>query len=119
MQEAFFPSQSLSHDMVYLNICVTVGSVQHESYENSSLPGGQSNFSYCQQFQWSSSALVDFISFDQLMILDNVISESIICIIVHRDYVHMLLHIDTLPCDTTEDDILTALMQVLPWVCEC
>ena len=119
MQEAFFPSQSLSHDMVFLYTCVTVGGVQPGSCENSFLLGGQHNFTYCQNFQWSSSALVDFISFDQLMILDNVISESIIRIIVHRDYINMLLHIDTLPCDTTEDDILTALMQLLPWVCDC
>ena len=39
MQEAFFPAQSLSRDLVYLNICVTVGGVQHESCDNSSLPG--------------------------------------------------------------------------------
>ena len=97
MQEAFFPARSLSHDMVFLYICVTVGGVQPESCENSSLLGGQHNFTYCQNFQWSGSALVDFISFDQLMILDNVISESIIRIIVHHDYVHMLLHVDTLP----------------------
>ena len=63
---AFFSSQTFTQDLVYLNVCVTVGSVQPGSCENSSLPGGQSNFSYCQRFQWSSSALVDFISFDQL-----------------------------------------------------
>ena len=75
---AFFSSQTLSRDLVYLNVCVTVGSVQPGSCENSSLPGGQSNFSYCQRFQWSSSVLVNFISFDQLVILDNVISEGIL-----------------------------------------
>ena len=117
MQEAFFPSQSLSHDLVYLNICVTVGSVQHENCDNSSLPGGQSNFSYCQWFQWSSSALVNLISSDQLLILDNVVSENIIRIIWHRKYLEVHLQIDTLPCETTEDDILSALMQLLPWVC--
>ena len=75
---AFFSSQTLSRDLVYLNVCVTPGDVQPGSCENSSLPGGQSNFSYCQRFQWSSSALVNFISFDQLVILDNVISEGIL-----------------------------------------
>ena len=117
MQEAFFPSQSLSHDLVYLNICVKVGSVQHENCDNSSLPGGQSNFSYCQWFQWSSSALVNLISIDQLLILDNVVSKNIIRIIWHRKYLEVHLQIDTLPCETTEDDILSALMQLLPWVC--
>ena len=117
MQEAFFPSQSLSHDMVFLNICVTVSGVQPESCENSSLVGGQNNFTYCQNFQWSSSALVGLISFDQLLILDNVISESIVRIIIHREYIDVSLHIDSVPCGTTENDILPALIQLLPWVC--
>ena len=119
MQEAFFPSQSLSQDLVYLNVCVTVGGVQHENCVNFSLPGDQSNFSYCQDFQWSSSALSNLISIDQLVILDNVISESIICIVWHRKHLEVNLQIDTFPCETTEDDIplLAALMQLLPRVC--
>ena len=88
MQVAFFPFQSLSQDLVYLNVCVTVD-VQHENCDNFSLPGGQSNFSYCQDFQWSSSALSDLISIDQLVILDNVISESIIRIVWHRKHLEV------------------------------
>ena len=117
MQEAFFPYHSLSRDLIYLNVCVTAGGVQPGICDNTSLFGEQNNFSYCQYFQWSSSALLNFISFDQLLILDNVISESIIRIIMHREYIDVPLHIGTVPCETTEDDILAALMQVLPWVC--
>ena len=113
---AFFSSQTLSRDLVYLNVCVTVGSVQPGSCENSSLPGGQSNFSYCQRFQWSSSALANFISFDQLVILDNVLSASIFNNIVHRKYTDFPIKIDALPFCTTKDDTLAALMQLLPWV---
>ena len=76
----------------------------------------QSNFSYCQKFQWSSSALVDLISTEQLLILDNVISENIIHVIEHQKYMAVPLQIDTLPCDIRVDDILTALMRLLPWV---
>ena len=119
MQEAFFPSQSLSCDVVYLNISVTVTGVQSRSCENSSLSGRQNNFTYCQDFQWSSSALVDFISFDQLMILDNVISESIVRMIIYRKYIDVPLPIDSVPCGTTENDILPALIELLPWVCIC
>ena len=117
MRQVFFPSQSLSQDLVYLNVCVTVGGVQPGICDSSSLFSGQSNFSYCQYFQWSSSALVNLISIDQLFVLDNVISESIIRTIFHRKYLDVPLHIDALPCETTEDDILGALMQLLPWVC--
>ena len=117
MQEAFFPYHSLSRDLVYLNVCVTVGGVQPGRCDNFSLFSGQRNSSYCQYFQWSGSALVDLISFDQLLILDNVMSESIIRMIMHREYIDIPLHIDTVPCETTEDDILAALIQLLPWVC--
>ena len=113
MQRAFFPSQDFSPDWLHLNVCVTVNSAQ---------PGGcgdfngQSNFSYCQTFQWSSSALANLILIDQLLILDNVISESIIRHTQHRKYLQFPLHIDSLPCNVTEDDILSALLQLLPWV---
>ena len=50
MQEAFFPSQSLPLDSLHLNVCVTVGGVQPGNCDNSFLPGGQGNFSYCQKF---------------------------------------------------------------------
>ena len=80
---------------------------------------GQNNFSYCRAFQWSSSPLLDLISIDQLFVLDNVISVWVFHIPEHPKGIHVPLHIDTLPCDTTEDGILAALMQLLPWVCVC
>ena len=117
MQEAFFPLKGSSQDVVYLHVCVAVGSVQPESYDNSSLTGGQNNFTYCQRFQWSSSALVDLISVDQLLILDNILSENIIHIIEHHEYMELPLRIYNLPYDIKDDDILAALMRLLSWVC--
>ena len=119
MQEVFIPSKILPRDLVHLYVCVEVGRVLPGDCDNSSLPGGQRNFTYCQRFQWSSSALVDLISVDQLLILDNVISYTVFRIIENRGCVDVPLHIDTLPCETTEDDILAALMQLLPWVGIC
>lgn len=118
MQEAFFPAKGSSRDVVYFNVCVTIGSVQPESCDNSifKLHSGQSNFTYCQKFQWSSSALLDLISSDQLLIFDNVISENIIHVIEHQQYMAVPLQIDTLPCDFTVDEILSAFMRLLPWV---
>ena len=113
MQEVFFPSQDFPPDWVYLNVCVTVSSVQPGSCSNFD---GQGNYSYCQKFQWSSYALASLISIDHLLILDNVISESIVRNTQHRKYLHFPLHIDSLPCYVTEDDIMAALMQLLPWV---
>ena len=119
MQEVFIQSSLVPHDLVYLNVCVTVEHLHPGNCDNSSLPDGQSNFSYCQKFQWSSSALVNLISIDQLLILDNVITESFVREIMHRDYIDIQLHIDTIPCEATENDITAALMQLLPWVCVC
>ena len=116
MQEAFFPSQNLPPDSLHLHVCVTVGSVQPENCDNSFLPGGQGNFSYCQKFQWSRSVLLHLISNDQLLVLDNVIIERINRIIKHHAELNVPLQVDTLPCDVTPDHILEALMQLLPWV---
>ena len=61
--------------------------------------------------------LVDLILIDQLFILDSVISYSVFHIIEHHEHLYLPLHIDTLPCEPTEDAILAAFMQLLPWVC--
>ena len=47
IQKAFIPSRILPQNRVHLHVCVTVGSMQPANCDNSSLFGGQSNFSYC------------------------------------------------------------------------
>ena len=116
LQETFFPSQNLPPDSVRLHVCVTIGSVQPRNCDNSSLTGGEGNFSYCQKFQWSRSVLLNLISEDQLLVLDNVIIRRINHVITHQAVLKLALQIDILSCDITEDDILEALMQLLPWV---
>ena len=116
MQHKFFPSQGSSPDIIYIYVNVTIESMLLGSCEHSPLSGTPINFSYYQEFQWSSSPLLNLISVDQLLILDNVISEWIYHTMEHHDFLHFALHIDTLPCDTSEDDLLEALMQLLPQV---
>ena len=118
MQEIFIPSKMVPNNLVFLQVCVTVGSVLPGDCDNSSLLGGQRNFTYCRKFQWTSSALVNLISIDQLLILDNVISHNVFLTAQHRGYIDVTLHVDALPCKTTED-ILAALMELLPWVGIC
>ena len=55
MQEAFFPSQNLPPDSLRLHVCLMVGGLQPGNCDSSFLPGDQSNFSYCQKFQWNKS----------------------------------------------------------------
>ena len=116
MQEAFFPTQNLPPDSLRLHVCVTVGSVQPRNCDNSFLPGGQGNFFYSEKFQWSRSVLLHLISNDQLLVLDNVVIRRINSFINHQAKLEVPLRIDTLPCDVTKDDILEALLQLLPWV---
>ena len=116
LQETFFPSQNLPPDSVRLHVCVTIGSVHPRNCDNFSLPGGEGNFSYCQKFQWSRSVLLNLISEDQLLVLDNVLIERINHLIKHKRGLVVPLQIDVLHCDVTLNDILEALMQLLPWV---
>ena len=60
--------------------------------------------------------LLNLISDDQLLILDSVLIERINHFIKHKRGLKVPLQIDILHCDVTEDDILEALMQLLPWV---
>ena len=116
LQETFFPSQNLPPDSVLLHVCVMVGGMQPGNCDNFSLPGGQGKFSYCQMFRWSSSVLLNLISDDQLLVLDNVLVDHINHVITHQAELEVPLQIDVLPCHVTVDYILEALMQLLPWV---
>ena len=118
MQNTFIPSQGSSRDVVIIGVNVTVdGMLPGSCDEHSPLSGTPINFSYYQEFQWSSSPLLNLISVDQLLILDNVVSKNIYYAIEHRKFLHVSLNIDALPCNTSKDDLLKALMQLLPWVC--
>ena len=116
MQEVFLPSQILPQNLVHLHVCVTVRGVLPGSCDNSSLTGGQNNFSYCQWFQWSSSALVNLISIDQLFILDNIICYNVFHIIEHRESIDVPLQIDALPCEIKQDDMHTCSTDATPSV---
>ena len=74
-------------DRNHLATCVMVDSVQPENCEKFHFSGEQRNFTYCRNFEWSSSALLDLIPYDQLFVLDNVLGEVIFHLIRHRDFI--------------------------------
>jgi len=117
MQHTFFPSHGPSPDRIFISVNVTVGSMLPESCDGSPLlDDTPTNFSFYQEFQWSRSPLLNLIPVDQLLILDNVISRGIHQHFERHDFLPVSLHIDTLPCNTSKDDLLESLMQLLPWV---
>ena len=115
MQGAFFSFYGFSQDFVFLDVCITVGTGR--CTKNSSFSGVLSNSSYHQKFQWSSSALLDLISNDQLLIMDNVLCRAVQNGIRHCSWFPMTLQIDSLPVGVSEKDLLEALIQLLYWVC--
>ena len=118
MQKVFFPLQWFPPTSVVIRVCLTVGgAVPGHCDKHSSFSGVSSNFSYWQQFQWSSSALVFLISIDQLIALDNVISATIY-LLNNSPHYHLpiQLHVDSLPSGITEDDLLEGMIELLTWV---
>ena len=116
MQHTLFPSHGPSPDRIFISVNVTVGSMLPGSCDGSPLlDDTPTNFSFYQEFQWSMSPLLNLISVDQLLILDNVISRGIHHDMESHDFLPVSLHIDTLSFNTSKDDLLEALMQLLPW----
>ena len=77
LQHTFFPSQRSSGGMIFIHVNATVDSMLPGSCGVLSLlPRNAINNSYYKEFQCSSSPLLNLISIDQLLILDNILSES-------------------------------------------
>ena len=115
MQGGFFSFYGIPQDFVFLDVCIAVGTGRCN--KNSSFSGALSNSSYHQKFQWSSSVLLDLISNDQLLIMDNVLCRAVQNGIRHCSWLPMQLQIDSLPSGVSEKDLLEALIQLLYWVC--
>lgn len=115
MQGAFFPFDGFPPDFVYLDVCIAVGTGRCN--KNSSFSGVLNNSSYDQKVQWSSTALLDLISNDQLLIMDNVWCRAVQNGIRHCSWLPMHLQIDSLPGGISEKDLVEALIQLLFWVC--
>ena len=108
------PFDGFPPDFVYLDVCIAVGTGR---CNKSSFSGVLNHSSYHQKFQWSSTALLDLISNDQLLIMDNVLCRAVQNGIRHCSWLPMHLQIDSLPGGISEEDFVEALIQLLFWVC--
>ena len=119
MQGAFFPVQESPNDYVYFDVSVTIDSiVPGECPGYSSSLGVSTNFRYHKKFQWSRSPFLDLISNDQLLAMDNVLSRTVYNSIQRHSWLTVQLHIGSLPCNVSKNDVLEALIQLLSWVCK-
>ena len=126
LKEMFF-SVSGSHtqevQILHLHICVRIGTTEvfqsPETSANSS--NGTHTSTHCWNFKWSASALLSFITVDQLMAIDFMYVDWIYSQMrgkmIHRMFVIALnTDLPSSKCIPSEKDIKEVLIQLLSWV---
>ena len=102
--------------------CVTMATQNCSSTENvhESETGSSSSCvcSKCFDYQWSSSAVLDSISLEQLVMIDNSLAPLLIWYIVGRfqNEVKMCLHLDKVRYQPSDLELSQTLAKVLRWV---
>ena len=96
-------------EIVYLHVCVSVGDIEHfkSSGKSTNSSNGMHTSTHCWNFWWSASALLSFITVDQLMAfdftyVDVIYSQMQGSLEYHK--VHIKLKIDLLPCTYMPSD---------------
>ena len=111
-------------EIFFLHVCVRVGVTEHfqspETSANSS--NGTHTSTHCWNFKWSASALLSYITVDQLMAIDFIYVNWIYSQMRGKMIHHMFLialNADLLSskCIPSEKDIKEVLIQLLSWVC--
>jgi len=117
MKQIFFPATNHIREVqiLRLDVCVRV-MIQFKSSGSST---NISNENHCWNFKWSASALLSWISIDQLMAfdfqyVDQIYSEIQMSMIDKR--VSTTLHTHLPPCMSSESELLEALVKLLSWV---
>lgn len=81
---------------------------------------GSRLYRYCFSLRWTTSPLLNLITVDQLLVLDNVFGDLIYSTIAggtKYNAIMFTLRVPSFPCIPTEEDSLEALSMLLCWVC--
>ena len=117
LKKTFF-SVSGSHtqevEILQLHVCVEFGATDNISNGTHISP-------YCQDFQWSASALSSFITVDELMAIDFLYVNWMYSRIRgsiqdHNLNITLNTEPDLLPCIPSKNDLKEVLIQLLSWV---
>ena len=106
---------ALVQGLVFFRIYIYLVCRQYATYsldcENLYLPGGQRVYLYYQDFKWSSTLFTFTRQCHKLQCFSHLPKRG--------EHLFFLFHFifNTFSCEPTEDDILAALMQLLPCVC--
>ena len=108
-------------EILHIHVCVRVGVTGHFQIPETS--ANSSNGTHCWDFQWSGSALLSFITVDELMTFDfmyvNIVYSQIRgSIRNHNLSITLNTESDSLPCThiPSENDLKEVLIQLLSWV---
>ena len=131
LQESLFSKQRYVQS-IHIVACVTMAtagqqnySKMEDKYEHERSPNSSFGYFNCWHYQWTCSAMLDLISLEQLVTIENVITPNIIWYTLghHTDNseskVKLSLHLDTVGYQPSESELSQTLAKVLGWVSEC
>ena len=123
LRELFFPTlhtERLDSLVKFIKICVTIDEVPETKRRTvEGYVPVASNFSHCSIFQWTSSALLSHINFNQLIILENVVTVILYShLLGHSRFIFtdISLHLKTLPCAPSEKSLHSTEYILASWV---
>ena len=123
LRELFFPTlhtERLDSLVKFIKICVTIDEVPETKCRTvEGYVPVASNFSHCNIFQWTSSALLSHINFNQLLVLENVFTVILYGhLLGHSSFIFtdISLHLKTLPCAPSEKSLHSTEYILASWV---
>ena len=132
LHTAFFEPNRVPREVAHINLhlninhmgpsnCTTAGPNQW-SLANGTNDTSKHNdsqlYEYSWQFKWSHSAVLSQINVGELWIFDNILTGILYARVSasrHR-VAHITLHVPSLPCKPTHNDILWTVTSFLTWV---
>ena len=122
MKQIFFPvagNHIQEVQILHLHVCVRVINQFKTSGSTTNISTKTESSIHCWNFKWSASAVLSFISIDQLMALEfvyvDIIYSSIQKHMAHKT-VSFTLSTDFFPCVSSESDLQEALVLLMSWV---
>ena len=114
LRNAFFSPQTKPRNFILLYFCLNITNV------NCSHPGtiNDHSFERCWDFQWSSLAIMNWITADELLAFDNGIMRTVgqDISLGGRHTVKVTLQIEQLSCIPTNTEVLSTVISFLGWV---
>ena len=123
LQQALF--SKFNHVSIKITSCITVSIVGKKNYgkeedecKRARVANSSCNYSKCLDFQWTSSAVLDSISLEELVTLDNVAIANLLWYIEsgYHNKANISLFLEEVGHQPSELELSQTLAKVLSWV---